>query len=214
MTRISIALACTVVAFAAAGCKIVKNKPEGEKAIAADASGDDARIEQRLADSFDSQLAPYIAENAQTVASLRQALAAGLDEAGAAHGTKGSGAGAAWNFPVQGEGMVVSSKLDTRARVAGVDTDGDGAADVTVQLGPVIKGTALRDVAPFYNFDDFRDQIEFAKLARALNDRISAGVVLPEDGIDGRAIGFSGVVALKKADEPFVVTPLVVEFTP
>ncbi len=64
-----------------------------------------------------------------------------------------------------GTGKIVVANLDTRARTVGLDTDGDGAADVTVQLGPVIKGSALRDVAPFYNFDDFRDQIEFAKLS-------------------------------------------------
>ncbi len=155
------------LALGISGCKIVKNVPADEKAIAADASGDDARIAERIKDTFDAKLLPYIKDHAITVADLRAALAGGLDAAGAAHGTKGSGEGAAWNFPLTGSGRITEAKIDTRARTAGIDTDGDGTADVTVQLGPVIKGSALRDVAPFYNFDDFRDQIEFAKLSRA-----------------------------------------------
>jgi len=214
MTRISLVVLCAAVAFGTSGCKIVKDVPDDEKAIAADASGDDARTAQRIADTFDAELVPYITDKAIDVAALREALAGGLDAAGAAHGKQGSGAGAAWNFPLKGEGAVVEAKLDSRARTAGLDTDGDGTVDVTLQLGPVVKGTALRDAAPFYNFDDFRDQIEFAKLGRALNDKISEGLVLPEGDITGKTMRFIGVVPLKKADEALVVTPISVEVTP
>ncbi|MFN5995702.1 MAG: DUF2291 family protein [Paracoccaceae bacterium] len=62
----------------------------------------------------------------------------------------------------------MEANLTSRDWKAMVDVNGDGATDLTLQLGPVIKGTSLRDVAPFYRFGDFRDQIEFAKLARAL----------------------------------------------
>lgn len=102
--------------------------------------------------------------------------------------------------------------MDTRARSASVDTDGDGQSDVTVQLGPVIRGTALRDVAPFYKFDDFRDQIEFAKFARALNDRIKGMLTVPDDDPVGKVLRFVGVVPLKKASDALVVTPIEVEF--
>lgn len=214
MTRISLVVLCAAVALGTSGCKIVRDVPDDEKAIAADASGDDARTAQRLEQTFDAELLPHITDNAITVAALRDALAGGLDAAGATHGKQGSGAGAAWNFPVKGEGTVVEAKLDTRARTAGLDTDGDGTVDVTVQLGPVVKGSALRDVAPFYNFDDFRDQIEFAKLGRALNDRISGMIALPEGDLTGKTMSFTGVVPLKKADETMVITPIAVEVTP
>lgn len=205
---------CAFVALGVPGCKIVKDTPEDEKAIPADASGDDARTELRIAETFEPKLVPYITENALPIATFRTRLSEGLDTVGAAHGTQGSGQGAAWNFPVTGEGVVVESKLDTRARTAGLDTDSDGSADVTIQLGPVIKGSALRDVAPFYNFDDFRDQIEFAKLSRAINDQISGLVELPEGDLIGQTMSFTGVVALKKADEAQIVTPIAIELKP
>ncbi|TPE47983.1 DUF2291 family protein [Amaricoccus solimangrovi] len=213
MFRFPLTLVCAALLLAPSGCKIVKTPAAGETA-AGDATGDAARAETRVAETYDAKLVPFITERAVPVADLRAALAGGLDTAGAAHGTRGSGAGAAWTFPVKGEGKVVEAALDTRARTLGIDTDGDGAADATLQLGPVIKGTALRDVAPFYNFDDFRDQIEFAKLARGLNDRATAAIALPEGDPKGRTVAFLGAVALRSATEPMLVTPVSLEVRP
>jgi predicted lipoprotein len=214
LPRGTILTLCAVAVFSLSGCKLVKNVPEDEKAVSAGASGDQFRTEQRIAETFETQLLPYVSEKALSYTALRAALAEGLDQAGKAHGNRGSGQGAAWNFSITDSGRIVSAKLDTRARVAEVDLDGDGSADVTVQLGPVIRGNALRDIAPFYNFDDFRDQIEFAKLGRALNDQVSAMVTLPEGDLLGRTMSFTGVTPLKKADEAIVITPTSVDVLP
>lgn len=214
MNRTTTSLLCAVFALGISGCTIVEDAPEGEKAIAADASGDDARTEMRIEDTFESQLLPYVRDNATPIAELRATIAGGLDAAGEKHGTQGSGQGAAWNFPVSGSGKIIAAKLDTRARKMELDTDGDGAADVTVQLGPVIRGSALRDVAPFYDYDDFRDQIEFAKLSRAINDQIVGLLTVPEGDLIGMSARFTGVVPLKSASEAYVVTPISVEFSP
>ncbi|MCB1330970.1 MAG: DUF2291 domain-containing protein [Maritimibacter sp.] len=197
--------------LALGGCKIVPDAPEGEAAIPEDASGDAVRNTMRVEETFASQLLPHVAETALPVADLRTALAGGLDAAGDAHGHRGAGAGSAWNFAVAGEGVAVEAKLDTRARKVMLDTDGDAQADVTLQLGPVIAGTALRDVAPFYNFDDFRDQIEFANLGRALNDAVNEVLVVPEGDLVGKTIAFTGVVPLRSASEDWKVTPTEIE---
>jgi predicted lipoprotein len=204
-----------VAALALPGCKIIKNAHEGEgTAVIPDGeAGDDARIAALLDKTYQADLLPLIAK-ALPVADLRTAIAGGLDAAGAAHGNKGSGEGAAWNFAVTGEGKVVEANLTSRARKALVDVDGDGAADLTLQLGPVIKGTSLRDVAPFYRFGDFRDQIEFAKLARALNDRASAGLQVPDGELAGKTVSFTGTVDLKAAGDPWLVTAVALSVTP
>ncbi len=194
------------------GCKIIH---ESEKAVVVSAGpeGDDARNQARLDETFDSQLLPLITTGPLDVAGLRAALASeGLEAAGSAHGNQGSGRGAAWNFPVHGNGVIVAAKLDTSARTVSVDVDDDGAGDVTVQLGPVIRGTALRDVAPFYNFDDFRDQIEFAKLARAINDRIKPLLEVPDGDLVGMKMSFVGVTPLKSPQEAMIVTPVEMSF--
>lgn len=179
MTRFPLVVLCAAVAFGVSGRKIVKDAPEDDQAIAADASGDDARTAQRIADTFEPQLITHIRETAMTLDALGATLAGGIDAAGTAHGVRGAGAGALWNFAVTGAGKVVDAKLGTPSRTVERDVDGDSAADLTLQLGPVLKGSALRDPAPFYNFDGFRDQIEFAKLARSLHDAVRERIVPP-----------------------------------
>jgi predicted lipoprotein len=176
--------------------------------------GDDARNADRLAATFESELLPLVSARALDVAALRAALSGGLDAAGDAHANRGAGRGAAWIFALRDTGTVVEATLDSSARTADLDVDGDGAADVRLQLGPVIRGTALRDAAPFYRFDDFRDQIEFAKLARALNDRVKPDLAAVTQIAPGDRVAFTGVVPLKSPTEQLVVTPTAVEVVP
>lgn len=200
-------LLASTAALGLSACKIVKTTPEGQaNAAAGTEAGDDAKIAKLLDDTLTAQLLPLVDKSALPVADLRTAIAGGIDAAGTAHGHRGAGEGAAWNFAVTGQGKVVEANLTSRARKAMLDTDGDGAADVTLQLGPVIKGTALRDLAPFYDFNDFRDQIEFAKLGRAINDRVSAALVVPEGELTGKTLSFTGAVDLKKTTDPWLVT--------
>jgi predicted lipoprotein len=204
-----IPLAVAVVVLALPGCKLVKNEdsPAGQAASADPIT--------TLADAtFESKLLPHIAKTALPVADLRTAIATDLAAAGTAHGNRGAGEGAAWAFAVKGEGKVVSANLTSRARQADLDTDGDGIADLSLALGPVIKGTALRDVAPFYVFGDFRDQIEFAQLARALNDKVSPLLILPEGDLTGKSMTFTGVVPIKSAKDAWVVTAVSVAVKP
>ncbi|MBD9527372.1 DUF2291 family protein [Paracoccus sp. PAR01] len=213
MKRILLTVACLAAGFGPSACKIVKTDSVEGKAPAADASGDDARIQNLLTDTWEPKLLPTIRDKAVPVADLRAAIAGGLDAAGKAHGKAGSGAGAAWNFAVKGQGKVIEAKLDSRARTMGIDTDNDGAADVTLQLGPVVKGSALRDYSPFYDFTNFRDQIEFAKLGRALNDKATAGLTIEGDPT-GKTASFTGVFAIRSATEDWLVTPISVEVAP
>lgn len=194
------------------GCKIVFDSDKDTTEIPVGPEGDATRNAQRLDETFEQKLLPYVREHAVSIDELRTQIGLDIGAFGDIHAQRGSGAGAAWNFPVSGSGVVIEAVLDKRARTLSLDTDADGSADTTVQLGPVIKGTALRDGAPFYNFDDFRDQIEYAKLARALNDRISEAIALPEGDLVGRTVGFLGVTPLASSDDAIVVTPLEVTF--
>lgn len=207
MTRLPLfALAC-LAAIGLSACKIVKNPAPGEEAaVASGEAGDHARLAALLDETLESRLLARIRVTATALPDLRAAIASGLDAAGAAHGNRGAGEGVAWNFAVKGSGVVIAANLESRARTAQLDTDGDGTADVTLQLGPVIKGTSLRDVAPVYDFGDFRDQIEFARLGRAINDRVSAALVLPDGSLLGRTLHFTGAATLRSADDPWLVT--------
>jgi predicted lipoprotein len=215
MRPIPVAAAVALTLFSLSACKIIKTEAGPAAGTAAETQAAEGDQITRLVEStFADKLLPLIASTAQPIADLRTAIASGIDAAGAAHGNRGAGEGAPWNFAVSGQGTVISANLTSRARKAGVDTTGDGTADVTLLLGPVIAGTSLRDVAPFYKFGDFRDQIEFAQLARALNDKLSPTLTLPSGDITGKHLTFTGVVPLKSATDAFVVTAVSIKVDP
>ncbi len=103
---------------------------------------------------------------------------------------------------VRGAGIV--SSVDTRSRVglALVDlTPGDGRPEVALQIGPVLRGTAVRDALPFIRFGDFANQLEFADVANALNARVLRSVLGAFDAgsLQGRPISFWGAMKLDGA---------------
>lgn len=207
MNRIPLAVALLAALLPLPACKVVKTAPAGTAAVADGASGDDARIAALVEETWAAKLLPHIAATATDITPLRAAMAAGLDAAGAAHGLRAAGGGGPWNFAVTGTGKVIAADRKSRAATLALDTDGDSQPDTTIQLGPVIKGTALRDIAPFYVFTDFRDQIEFAKLARALNDTAAAAITLPEGDLTGQTVTFTGAVAVRTAKDALLVVP-------
>lgn len=215
MRQIPILPLILAVAFGLPSCKIIKTKSDGiTNASGATNAETVDPIAKLAADTIDTKLLPLIAQKALNVADLRAAIASGLDAAGVAHGNRGAGLGAAWNFAIKGKGTIISANLKSRARKADLDTDGDGNADLTLLLGPVINGTSLRDVAPFYDFGDFRDQIEFAQLGRALNDLVSTTLILPEGDLTGKILSFEGAVPIKTATDAWVVTAALVAVLP
>lgn len=51
-----------------------------------------------------------------------------------------------------------------------------------LQLGPRIKGNAIRDSLDFVRFDQFKNQVQFAKLSKELNRRAVSGLPSPDEG--------------------------------
>jgi predicted lipoprotein len=199
---------------ATAGCKLVKNPDPAELAQqqAAASQGGGAGV----AEMWTAQVLPHMNQAATDLATLRAAIAAGLDAAGETHGYRAKSEGAPWNFPVRAAGTLVAAKTDTRAATADIDIDGNGDADATVQLGPVIRGTTLRDAQPFIDFTAYRDQIAFAELARALNDQAyqTALAAVPRDALVGKTVALVGAFTLKAADDPILITPVSIEVAP
>jgi predicted lipoprotein len=85
----------------------------------------------------------------------------------------------------------------------------DGAPDAELQIGPVIRGTALRDALPFIHFDDFTNQMEYASVSRVLHERIVDSVLARVDraSLTGQVIQFYGAYA-QAAGTP-LVTPVI-----
>ncbi|MCC8109796.1 MAG: DUF2291 domain-containing protein, partial [Planctomycetes bacterium] len=89
----------------------------------------------------------------------------------------------------------------------------DGEAHIIMQIGPIFRGTAIRDMLNFVSFDDFKNQVEFAKLASQLNnhvrDTVVAPVGLPGDGGVGREFDIIAATTYEPGKPLFTVVPVV-----
>lgn len=165
-----------------------------------------ARVEAMWA----SQVLPALSARSADYLVLRASMRTDLDAAGARHGHRERGEGAPWNFATTLTGRIVSVDAQSSAGQLGVDADGDGQADALVQLGPILRGAALRDSLAFISFTDYTNQIEFAELASALNDHAYATVLqaLPRDTLRGRHVELLGAFTSDDRDAPPTITPV------
>lgn len=193
------------------GCKIVPDPDPAAEGAAPVQQTDEARMAALVDTDWTPKVLPALEGRMVDFAEVSAALAGGIDAAGAKLGVRPAAGSAPWNFVVRGSGTVVAAKLDSRAASIDLDTNGDGTADVRVQIGPVLRGTGLRDALPFYEFTAFRDQIEFAKLAGALNTRAVQDIAKPDGDPAGRAFAFSGVITPKQGEAPIPLVPITLE---
>jgi predicted lipoprotein len=107
-----------------------------------------------------------------------------------------SGAPAANARFLKGTGVIAAVDRQSRVGVLRVRVAGSRPATVAIQIGPVIRGTALRDASPFIQFSDFTNQSDFAAAANALNDHVLREVIaaVPLDGLVGRTVTFVGAI--------------------
>jgi predicted lipoprotein len=97
--------------------------------------------------------------------------------------------------PVTFEGVVLEVDTSSRAGVAMLGRTAAGPAEARLMIGPVLRGTALRDALDFIQFTDFTNQIQFAAVADALNDRVLATTLAaaPPASLKGRQVRILGV---------------------
>ena len=104
---------------------------------------------------------------------VRELAAKSPDEAGAKFGYRAKSEGTPWTLMVKIEGSIVAADTESRAATIGVDATGQGKTDAIVQIGPAMRGTAIRDALDFVSFNDFTNQIDFAQFGKAFNTYVN-----------------------------------------
>lgn len=115
---------------------------------------------------------------------------------------------------VRGQGIV--TRVDTRSRVGLAFVDlapADGREDVAIQVGPVLRGTALRDALSFIRFGDFSNQLAYADVANALNGRVASSVVdhIEPAALVGDTVTFWGAMKPNVSGGPPDIVPVILE---
>jgi len=116
---------------------------------------------------------------------------------------------------LKGTGVVAAVDRQSRVGVIRVQVSSAKPATVAIQIGPVIRGTAVRDASSFIQFSDFTNQFDFAGAANALNDHVLRTVVatMPVDTFVGRTITFIGAVGRspRREDGAIDIVPVQLE---
>jgi predicted lipoprotein len=158
---------------------------------------------------WDTRVIPYLKAKAGPFPELRGLAARSPDEAGRKYGYREDAGNAPWTVVARIEGRIVSADTSSRAATVSVDTDGDGKADVIVQIGPALRGTALRDCLDFVSFGNFKNQIDYAQFGKAMNQHVArtALAALSRSDLVGRRLAALGAFPLANGGDPPLVAP-------
>jgi predicted lipoprotein len=161
----------------------------------------------RVADKvWETDLAAAL-DHARDAAKVAVALAA--DAAGAAETYGVNRESGVPHVVVHGEGWIVSVAARGRTGTATVELEGDGRPRVLVQIGPVLRGTALRDALASLDADRFANQIQHSDVGYELNARVEREVLAGVDtgALRRKRVRFAGVAPLEPG-QPLTITPL------
>lgn len=205
-----------IAGLALTGCKFVPTAEKQKQQSANTAQAADQSFDQKVAELWNSKLLPYVDTKSGNLSDVLAALAASPDQAGAKYGFKEKGGSSPWTFLARIEGKVVAANTQSRAATLDVDVNNDGTPDVQLQIGPVIRGTAIRDSLDFVNFNDFTNQIDFAQFGKAFNTYANARVLkdVPRQNLVGKSIAAKGAFPLPQGQALPLVTPVSLEIRP
>ena len=176
--------------------------------------------ESYVEEIWEDELLPVYDEQAQDLGTLLELLRSDPDAAIEQYGHR-SGTGP-YAFMVRGEAQVVTLDTSSRSGIITLDlTPPDGTPDATMAIGPLIKVSqrgAVRDAVGIIQYGSFTNQEEFAGVATAMGDRITAMIAeaLGLDTIDaireidpaqveGKTIEFIGAISMENLDNVIVV---------
>jgi predicted lipoprotein len=202
------ALGLVAASLAVGGCKIVATparKAGGSDEANAGGFDPDAMVSA----IWDTKVIPYLSAKAGALPDVLALARSTPEEAGRKFGYRAKEGSEPWTFVVTIDGRIVSAETTSRAATISVDTKGDGKIAALVQIGPAMRGTALRDSLDFVSFNDFKNQIDYAQFGKAFNQHVAKGFLaqLPRDSLVGRNVKVLGAFTLEAGDQPPLVAP-------
>jgi predicted lipoprotein len=213
-------VACAAVLLAGlalASCRFIPTADVPALASGGAANGAGAfDPEKRVASLWSSKVVPYFEKKAGPFPEVRALAVKSPDEAGAKFGYRSKSEDTPWTLIVRIDGVVAGADMESRAATISVDASGQGKGDAIVQIGPAIRGTAIRDALDFVSFNDFTNQIDFAQFGKAFNTHLDHATLekLPRDSLIGRKVSVIGAYPFVSAADTPLVTPVEITIGP
>lgn len=191
-------IAVLVVIYAALSATVVK---EGQEATL---TGEVAFDPTTVATKFwEEKSAEYFEANAVDLAQLLTEANGDFSSVAAKYGHYSMGDQGELSFIVKGTGTVDSVKNKLRSGYIAFTFDGN-LTDVKtrLQIGPVYKGSAVRDSISLISYKDYKNQIEWAEVSVAFHNLITKEILSQIDmnTLEGKKIEFTGCFTVARAD--------------
>jgi predicted lipoprotein len=209
--------AAVAAGFLLASCRFIPTADVQALANAGTPNGTGAFDPEKMATSiWSTKVVPYFKKKAGPLLEVRTVAARSPDEAGAKYGYRAKSEDTPWTLMVKFDGVIIAADTESRASTISVDASGQGKADAIVQIGPAMHGTAVRDALDFVSFNDFTNQIDFARYGKAFNTYVNHATLekLPRDILVGRKVTVLGAYPLVSPSEIPLVTPVEVSIGP
>lgn len=114
------------------------------------------------------------------------------------------------SFVVKGEGTINVVKNKLRAGYLGLEVPGiDSSFKPRLQIGPVFKGSAVRDSIRLISYKDYKNQIEWAQVSVAFHELITRDILskIDMEALAGKNVEFVGCFTVG-AGKTLQITPV------
>lgn len=214
--RILILFLITANCMLAASCTVVKIDSEAESGAKKIISSGEKAVDvgSYIDQNWESAILPEINERGCGLVTLFNEANGGWDKAGEAYGVIKGDIGAKYNFIVHDTAVVKEINTESKAGFIVVQIDGQEAGyTVKIATGPVLKGTAIRDSLKCVDFNQFVNQMDYAKLANELNrignENVTQSVDIME--LNGKTIEFTGCFTQPDSGSEILIMPIFME---
>lgn len=176
--------------------------------------------QQYCADNWEAKIVPTVKERAVDMAKMIGDTTADLNAAGEEYGNRANET-SAWSFCVSAEAKVLELESAEKPNKTQLVLDlkpYDGMPDCKLFYGRVFSSNiknAIRDGVGFLRLDDFANQVEFADLTTAFNDRVKADILTaPAQDMVGKELQFYGCISMTAAAyDNYVIIPVELNVT-
>ena len=200
---------CMIMALTLTGC--VKVVPIGHEAevtgnVAFNAADDVEGI-------WESKAVPDLKQSAVELQKLLTESNGKLNSVAKQYGHYSMGDKGELSYIVTGEGTVIEVNQEKKAGYMIVKLNGyDGPVVVKLQTGPVYKGSAVRDCLSFIKYEDYKNQVDWAKVSQAIHDTINKDLIekLDVKTLQGKPIAFTGCFSVS-GEKEILITPVAAE---
>ena len=158
---------------------------------------------------WSSKVLPTVEAKAQDIAAILPEIRTDPQAAGEKYGRHE--ATNPYSYLVKGTGKVVEVHTQSQAGTVLLEVPGLDEK-IALQVGPVVRGTAVRDATGIVSFNQFSNQIEYADVSKEMNARAlksaTAGLDAQAFPVMDKTVSFFGAMTFDPHNKgPVLITP-------